>query len=384
MLEQLAQKLNLRKQFLILAGMEGAALLAVHFNNTLAMVLALLTLNVITAIWFGFRSACRAEAIARNLQTIASGDLSHKFGLPGKDDFSWMAYESDTARRGVSALIKGVTETATDVGTSSGEMNRIAARTKEAIAAQSRHTSQIASSIMSLAQQIHEVSSQSHLAAGSAKHANSTAVDGSQVVGETITSLETISTDVQGIAESITRLQDEINRIGSVMEVIRDISEQTNLLALNAAIEAARAGEAGRGFAVVADEVRNLSQRTGKSTEEINRIVMSLQHQSKEVANIVQQKQGDARLAAINAKKAESALAGIVGAVQNIVAISDKIAALADQQESSAEGITEAVAYIEKLSKQNEVESDAFHDMSHSLMDKSGTLNKLVSKFIVA
>jgi len=188
---------------------------------------------------------------------------------------------------------------------------------------------------------------------------------------------------VQGIAESINSLQDEINKISSVMQVIRDISEQTNLLALNAAIEAARAGEAGRGFAVVADEVRNLSQRTSKSTEEINKIITSLQSKSQQVAKTVQEKQQDANAAAGNAKVAENALHGIVDAVQEIASMSDSIATLASHQEAAAGGITEAVTYISGLSKQNESEANAFHDMSQNLSSNAGNLNEMVSKFTV-
>jgi methyl-accepting chemotaxis protein len=262
-------------------------------------------------------------------------------------------------------------------------MSTIALRTKDAIASQGEHTAQIASSIMQLASQVKEVSAQAVRVASSAKSANAAAVGGSKVVGETIRSLDTISHDVQGIAESITSLQDEINKISSVMQVIRDISEQTNLLALNAAIEAARAGEAGRGFAVVADEVRNLSQRTSKSTEEITLIITSLQNKSQQVARTVQEKQQDANAAAGSAKQAEDALTGIVGAVQEIVSLSDTIATLTSRQEAATGGITEAVTYIEGLSRQNAEEANAFHGMSQHLSQKAGTLNDLVSKFTV-
>ncbi len=382
-LEKLIQNFNLKKQFLILSMLEGVGFVVAYYDNSLPVIAAFLVLNVITALWFGFRSARRAEAIARNLQTIASGNLSKKFGLQGRDDFSWMAYESDSARRGVAVLIQGVTATSQELGRAADEMSTIALRTKDAISSQGEHTGQIADSIMQLASQVKEVSAQAVRVASSAKSANAAAVGGSKVVGETIRSLDTISHDVQGIAESITSLQDEINKISSVMQVIRDISEQTNLLALNAAIEAARAGEAGRGFAVVADEVRNLSQRTSKSTEEITQIITSLQNKSQQVARTVQEKQQDANAAASSAKQAEDALTGIVGAVEEIVSMSDTIATLTSHQEEATGGITEAVTYIEGLSRQNAEEANAFHGMSQDLSQKAGALNELVSKFTV-
>jgi methyl-accepting chemotaxis protein len=329
------------------------------------------------------RSARRAEAIVGALQTMAAGNVSKKFGLNGKDDFAWMAYEYDSARKGMSRLIQTVRDTATDLNSAATEMSGISSRTKEAIASQGNHTHQIAESIMHLADQIKDVSRHASQVAVSAREANTSAVNGSAVVGQTIHALEHISSDVQGIAESIASLQDEINKISSVMQVIREISEQTNLLALNAAIEAARAGEAGRGFAVVADEVRNLSQRTGKSTEEINQIITSLQSKAQQVSKTVREKQSEAVAAAGNAKSADLALHGILTSVETIVGMSDTIATLAAEQESAAGGITDAVTFIEGLSQKNAEEANAFHSMSQNLSSKSENLSELVSKFIV-
>ena len=159
-LEKLIQNFNLKKQFLILSMLEGVGFVVAYYNNTLPVIGGFLVLNVITAVWFGFRSAKRAEAIARNLQTIASGNLSKKFGLQGKDDFSWMAYESDSARSGVATLIQGVTATSQELGRAADEMSTIALRTKDAISSQGEHTGQIANSIMQLASQVKEVSAQ--------------------------------------------------------------------------------------------------------------------------------------------------------------------------------------------------------------------------------
>jgi methyl-accepting chemotaxis protein len=384
-MEKLLEVLNLKKQFLFIVAFQAIFMVLVYFypGYGLPIIVAGVVLNTIIAIVLGTRSAKRSEAIAVNLQTIARGDLSKKFGLHGKDDFSWMAYESDTARRGVAKVIQGVTSISSELGNSAGELSSMASRSKEAVAQQGEKTQQIASSIGELASQIQDVAAQASQVAVSAKTANSAAVGGSKVVGQTIKSLEIISADVQGIAESINGLQDEINKISSVMQVIRDISEQTNLLALNAAIEAARAGEAGRGFAVVADEVRNLSQRTSKSTEEITQIITNLQNKSQLVAATVKEKQADANSAAGNAKSADEALIGIVDAVQTIVTMSDSIASLTARQESAAHGITDAVGYINGLSNQNAEEANKFYGMAQHLTDKSTMLNEMVSKFIV-
>ncbi|GBG15449.1 methyl-accepting chemotaxis protein [Novimethylophilus kurashikiensis] len=383
LLESLVQNLNLRKQFLVLSLLVTVALVVSYFVHAIEVVAAFLVLNIATAMYLGFRTARRAEAIVGALQTMAAGNLSKKFGLNGKDDFAWMGYEYDSARKGTAKLIQTVRDTAGELNTAATEMSGISSRTKEAIASQGEHTHQIADSILHLAEQIKEVSQHASQVAASAREANTAAVNGSEVVGDTIHALEHISSDVQGIAESIGGLQEEINKISTVMQVIRDISEQTNLLALNAAIEAARAGEAGRGFAVVADEVRNLSQRTGKSTEEINQIITSLQTKAQQVSRTVREKQTEAATAAGNAKSADAALHGILTSVETIVGMSDTIATLTAQQESSAGGITEAVTYIEGLSQKNAEEANAFYGMSKSLSEKAESLNTLVSKFSV-
>ncbi len=382
-LEKVVENFNLRKQFMLISMLVAIAFVVAFYVNSLPVMIGLLILNIGTSMWFGMRAARRAEALVGALQTMAAGNVSKKFGLNGKDDFAWMGYEYDSARKGMSKLILTVRDTATELNSAANSMSGIASRTKEAIASQGNHTHQIADSIKHLAEQVKDVSMHATQVANTARDANTAAKNGSTVVGQTIHALEHISSDVQGIAESIGSLQEEINKISTVMQVIRDISEQTNLLALNAAIEAARAGEAGRGFAVVADEVRNLSQRTGKSTEEINQIITSLQNKAQQVSKTVREKQGEAAAAAGNAKAADEALHGILTSVETIVGMSDTIATLAAQQETAAGGITDAVTYIEGLSQTNESEANAFHAMSQELSAKAENLTTTVSKFVV-
>jgi methyl-accepting chemotaxis protein len=380
-LESLAQNLTLRKQFTIISFVAVAVFIIRMFHPALTETIILVALNVIIAQWFAINAHRRSEAIAKALQTMAAGDMSQKFHLAGKDDFSILATEYDRARAGTASLIQSVRNTAMELDAASAEMSQIVMRAESAITSQGTHTSQIVDSIVHLADHTKDVSSQAKQVVAAAREANSAAVSGSQVVGKTISSLEHISTDVRGIAESISSLQDEIGKISSVMQVIREISEQTNLLALNAAIEAARAGEAGRGFAVVADEVRNLSQRTGKSTEEIGKIITSLQDKAQAVSKTVQEKQEEAMSAAANAKVADDALHGIVNYVEKIVGMSDTIATLAADQEVSASGINQAVSYIGDLSNKTAEEASAFHEMAENVRGKAQHLNSLVSKF---
>ena len=379
--ESLTQYLTLRAQFFIISVVAVAVFAIRLFESALPIVVVLLVLNVWIALWFGANAHRRSEAIAKALQTMAAGDMSQKFHLTGQDDFALLATEYDKARTSTANLIENVRDTAVDLDRASEEMSNIVTRAEVAISSQGEHTAQIVDSIVQLADHTKAVSAQAKQVVATAREANNAAVSGSQVVGKTISSLEHISTDVRGIAVSIEALQEEISKIGSVMQVIREISEQTNLLALNAAIEAARAGEAGRGFAVVADEVRNLSQRTGKSTEEIGKIIASLQDKAQAVSQTVQEKQEEAISAGANAKAADDALHGIVNYVETIVGMSDTIATLAANQESAASGITEAANYIGDLSNKTAEEASAFNSMSQNVRNKAQSLNGLVSKF---
>ncbi|MFM9913405.1 MAG: methyl-accepting chemotaxis protein [Methylophilaceae bacterium] len=379
--ESWTQYLTLRNQFFMVSAVAVAVFAIRLFESAMPIVIVLLIFNVWIAQWFGINAHRRSEAIAKALQVMAAGDMSQKFELNGKDDFALLAKEYDKARLGTANLIQNVRDTAMDLDGASAEMSAIVARAEVAISSQGDHTNQIVDSILQLADHTKAVSAQAKEVVETAREANNAAVSGSVVVGKTISSLEHISTDVRGIAVSIEALQEEISKIGSVMQVIREISEQTNLLALNAAIEAARAGEAGRGFAVVADEVRNLSQRTGKSTEEIGKIIASLQDKAQAVSKTVQEKQEEAISAGANAKAADEALHGIVNYVETIVGMSDTIATLAANQEDAASGITEAANYIGALSSKTAEEASAFNSMSQNVRSKAQNLNSLVSKF---
>ncbi|WP_375101630.1 MULTISPECIES: methyl-accepting chemotaxis protein [unclassified Pseudomonas] len=234
-----------------------------------------------------------------------------------------------------------------------------------------------------MAATVQEVARNAEHASHAANTADGQAREGDRVVGEAIGQIERLAAEVQRSTEAMNLLQQESQKIGSVMDVIKSVAEQTNLLALNAAIEAARAGEAGRGFAVVADEVRGLAQRTQKSTEEIEGLVASLQSGTQQVANAMLGSQSLTDSSVALARKAGESLGSITSTVSNIQSMNQQIAAAAEQQSAVAEEISRSILSVRDVSEQTAAASDETAASSVELARLGGHLQTLVSHFRV-
>ncbi|MFJ5187169.1 methyl-accepting chemotaxis protein [Pseudomonas fulva] len=234
-----------------------------------------------------------------------------------------------------------------------------------------------------MAATVQEVARNAEQASQAATGADGEARAGDRVVGEAISQIERLAQDMHRSTEAMTALQQESQKIGSVMDVIKSVAEQTNLLALNAAIEAARAGEAGRGFAVVADEVRGLAQRTQKSTEEIEELIASLQHGTQQVANAMQGSRALTDSSVDLARKAGESLENITGTVSSIQSMNQQIAAAAEQQSAVAEEISRSILNVRDVSEQTASASDETAASSVELARLGGELQMLVSRFRV-
>jgi methyl-accepting chemotaxis protein len=228
---------------------------------------------------------------------------------------------------------------------------------------------------------VQEVARNAEQAALAATEADSEAREGDRVVTEVVTQIERMATAVVRSTEAMTALQGESDKIGSVMNVIRAVAEQTNLLALNAAIEAARAGEAGRGFAVVADEVRGLAQRTQKSTEEIEGLVAALQNGTQQVASIMHTSRDLTDSGVELARRAGASLGNITRTVSNIQAMNQQIAAAAEEQSAVAEEISRSVVNVRDVSEQTAAASEETAASSTELARLGGQLQMMVSRF---
>ena len=226
-----------------------------------------------------------------------------------------------------------------------------------------------------------EVARSATQAASSAKSADDEAGLGREVVGQAVVSINTLAGEVERAAGVIERLEKDSGQIGTVLEVIRAIAEQTNLLALNAAIEAARAGEQGRGFAVVADEVRSLASRTQQSTEEVNRIIEQLQAGTREAATVMEQSRAQASASVERASRAGESLNAIARAVGDINEMNAQIASAAEEQSAVSEEISRNVTNISEVGQQSAEGTRQLKVAAEELAGLSAHLQAMVGQF---
>ena len=221
------------------------------------------------------------------VEKIAAGDLTHNLRVTRRDELGVLQQGIQRMGSTLRDLITGIRDGVTQIASAAEELSAVTEETSAGVNSQKVETDQVATAMHEMAATVQEVARNAEHASEAATEADSQARAGDQVVAEAIGQIERLAEEVHRSTEAMGLLQQESQKIGSVMDVIKSVAEQTNLLALNAAIEAARAGEAGRGFAVVADEVRGLAQRTQKSTEEIEELVAGLQSGTQQVANVM-------------------------------------------------------------------------------------------------
>lgn len=314
---------------------------------------------------------------------IASGDLTQNLRVTRRDELG--ALQEGIARMGTTLrdLITGIRDGVTQIASAAEELSAVTEQTSAGANSQKVETDQVATAMHEMAATVQEVARNAEQASHAATDADDEARVGDKVVGEAISQIERLAQEVHRSIEAMTLLQQESQKIGSVMDVIKSVAEQTNLLALNAAIEAARAGEAGRGFAVVADEVRGLAQRTQQSTEEIEGLIASLQHGTQQVAEVMDGSRSLTDSSVELARKAGGSLENITRTVSNIQSMNQQIAAAAEQQSAVAEEISRSILNVRDVSEQTATASDETAASSVELARLGGHLQTLVSQFRV-
>jgi methyl-accepting chemotaxis protein len=337
----------------------------------------LLAYFIITGITKGVK---QVEVVANQL---AEGDLRARVDYTSKDEIGHIASAFNRMAETFSHTINQVKDSISQLAAAAEETSVVNAQTTSGISQQQMETSQVATAINEMNATVHEVARNAVAAAQAAQEADTTFGEGKKVVGKIIDAIGELASEVEQSSLVIKELEQESESIGSVLDVIKSIAEQTNLLALNAAIEAARAGEQGRGFAVVADEVRTLAGRTQQSTREIEEMINRLQAGANKAVQAMESGKEKSQIGVEQAAAAGEALETINTAVDRITSMNTQIAGAAEEQSSVTEEINRNIVNINQVAEQTAVGAKQTAMASDDLANLAEQLKKLVERFKV-
>ncbi|MBT3725634.1 MAG: HAMP domain-containing protein [Gammaproteobacteria bacterium] len=321
--------------------------------------------------------------VADNLQSIAQqgGDLTRSIEVKGNDEIADLANAFNLFMESTSQIIEQVKQSSGEITNESSVLNQIIEDTNNGAMSQKAETEQVASAVTELVATVSSVASHADDASKVSKTADNNSEQGKKRVQETVSNIQKLSQDMDQATSVINEVQAGAQNIGSVLDVIKGIAEQTNLLALNAAIEAARAGEQGRGFAVVADEVRTLASRTQESTTEIQAMIDSLQDGTKNAVNVISKSHVQTEESAKSATLADAALDEIVSAISSISEINHQIAIATKEQEIASSMIGTNAENIYSIAEATADKASAAQASTMQLLSRSSDMAELVSKF---
>lgn len=357
-------------------------------ENTLSIVLALIVgaiaIAILAAIYLMRSVIPPLNKLKETVQLIEStSDLTQRIQIDEKTEIGDSANAVNSLLSKFQESMLMVSQATSQLASTAEETSSINQQTSDAIAQQMNETSQVASAISEMTVSVDEVASSASTAASTADNANAQVKSGLTAMEQTQGNINELVNEISRASEVIRTLESDSEKIGAILDVIQGIAEQTNLLALNAAIEAARAGEHGRGFAVVADEVRSLAAKTRTSTEEINSMIHSLQSSSKDAVDAMSLSQSKADQANTQADETGSALNGIASSIVQINDMSVHIATAAEEQASVTAEISENVLRINDMGEGTSRASQDTKQASLELTSLASDLQQMVAQYRV-
>ncbi|MNN10190.1 Methyl-accepting chemotaxis protein PctB [compost metagenome] len=347
-----------------------------------ALVLVFLS---IVYLYGGFYASTRAtlERLGRAMDQVAAGDMTVSTQVQSRDELGDLGRAFNNSVEKVRELIRLVGQTVTEVERQAVRVESVSAESNHAVTSQRDQIDQVATAMNEMSATAQEVARSAAAAVGSAQGVNEETVNGRALVEQQVGSIQRLAGEIDESVAVINRLAADSASISRVLDVIKGIAEQTNLLALNAAIEAARAGEQGRGFAVVADEVRTLAKRTQQSTEEIEQMIASLQQGVGAAVKAMGSSHQTADGTVSQSARVQQALENILGAVGMIVDQNQQIAAAAEQQTAVAHDIDQNIVQINQAGERTAEGANATERASRELGEQVVELKRLIGAFRV-
>ncbi|EOV5433703.1 methyl-accepting chemotaxis protein [Vibrio parahaemolyticus] len=371
----------------LLAATQNAQVAQQHYEAYLTQVVwqtALLIVVFVALLLAAARVMLRqTQYLNEAIKLMARKNLSVPFGMDCKDEYGDVARELEKTRRQLHDVIQMQINASDELATLTEVMTLSMSETKESAQEEFNEIDQLATAMSEMSSTVQTVADHAQTASSLTEQASTQAVTGQQFLQSTVAKMSELSSDIASSAQAVNQVEERVESIGSVVGTIQGISEQTNLLALNAAIEAARAGEAGRGFAVVADEVRNLAQRTQQATVEIQEMITQLQASATSAVDLMEKSVVEAAEGVELVSNAGSELDGIVAQVTQINDMNFQIATASGQQSSVAEEMSQNLTNVRELVEASVVVVTELLETSEMMQSNAEELDKKIKSFSV-